>query len=218
MSFPAGRNGVTLKGRIEGDAFVDYLLRAGGGQALSVTLSGSHGQNYFNVLPPGSESAMFIGSGEGSRFERIAPTDGVYVLRVYLMRAAARRKAVSNYSLQIGVTGNVLKHLPATQDALIQGTPFHAGGSGPCKIATAPEVRTCDAFVIRRGLDGTATLELRWHQGTITIFRRLLLVKGKPVSSDAALGLTYSREGDLLIVDVGSDEQFRIPDALPFGG
>ncbi len=50
------------------------------------------------------------------------------------------------------------------------------------------------------------------------MFRRLLLLKGKPVSSDATLGLTYSHDGDLLTVDVGADEQYRIPDALPFGG
>jgi hypothetical protein len=218
VSFPAGRSGVTLKGRIKGYEFVDYLLPAGAGQTLLVALNGSHAQNYFNVLPPGSEIAMFIGSSEGNRFERVAPTDGVYVLRVYLMRAAARRKAVSNYSLQVGVTGTILKPLPAKQDALIPGTPFHAGGSVPCKIAMAPEIRACDAFVIRRGLDGTATVDLRWNQGTSTVFRRLLLVKGKPVSSDATLGVIYSHEGDLLTVDVGAEEQYRIPDALPFGG
>lgn len=219
MTFPAGRSGVTLKGRIKGDEFVDYLLpAAAAGQTVSATLNGSHRQNYFNVLPPGSEMAMFIGSSEGNRFERIAPTDGVYVLRVYLMRAAARRKAVSGYSLQVGVTGNVLKPLPAKLDALIRGTPFHASGSVPCKIAMAPDIRTCDAYVIRRGLDGTATVDLRWKQGSTTSFRRLLLVKGKPVSSDATFGLTSSREGDLLTVDVGSDEQYRIPDALPYGG
>lgn len=134
------------------------------------------------------------------------------------MRAAARRKAVSNCSLQVGMTGHALKPLPAKRDALIRGTPFHACGSVPCKIAMAPEIRACDAFVVRRGLDGTATVDLRWNQGSMTMFRRLLLVKGKPVSSDATLGLTYSHEGDLLTVDVGSDEQYRIPDALPFGG
>lgn len=39
--FPAGRSGVTLKGRIKGYEFVDYLLPAGAGQTLLVALNGS---------------------------------------------------------------------------------------------------------------------------------------------------------------------------------
>lgn len=81
----------------------------------------------------------------------------------------------------------------------------------------APEIRACDAFVIRRGLDGTATVDLRWNQGTSTVFRRLLLVKGKPVS-DATLGLIYSHEGDLLTVHARCRGAVRLPYVLPFGG
>ncbi|MCX7178568.1 MAG: hypothetical protein NTX56_07245 [Proteobacteria bacterium] len=48
--------------------------------------------------------------------------------------------------------------------------------------------------------------------------RRILLIKGIPVSTDAAPALTYSREADVVIINVGTDEQYRIPDALPLGG
>jgi hypothetical protein len=214
----SGKGKQVLKGRIRGGAYVDYRVRAAAGQTLSVKLSGSHPQNYFNVLPPGTESATFIGSSAGNTFERVAPMDGVYVVSVYLMRAAARRNAASNYSLQIGVTGKALPPVPAKQDALIAGTPFHASASVPCKVAFSPEVQRCEAFVIRRGFDGTATLEIRWPQATLTVARHVLLIKGRPVSADSTSDVTHTREGDELIINVGSDEQFRIPDALPFGG
>jgi hypothetical protein len=218
VELPRDRSTHTLKGRIHGNEYVDYRVPAAAGQTLSVKLTGSHPQNYVNVLPPGSELAMFVGSSAGNRFERIVPADGDYVVQVYLMRAAARRNAASNYSLQIDVTGKTLPPVPAKQDALIPGTPFHASASVPCKVAFSPQVQRCEAFVIRRGFDGTATLEIRWPQGTITVARHVLLIKGRPVSTDSTLELTHAREGDELIINVGSDEQFRIPDALPFGG
>lgn len=91
---PGGKTTHALKGRIRGDAYVDYTVRVAAGQALSVALKATHSQNYFNVQPNGATSAMFIGSSAGNRFERVAPADGDYVVRVYLMRAAARRKCL----------------------------------------------------------------------------------------------------------------------------
>lgn len=218
VELPHSQSKHTLKGRIRGDGYVDYRVSVAAGQTLSVNLAGSHPQNYFNVLAPDSVSAMFIGSSGGNRFERIAPADGDYVVQVYLMRAAARRNTASNYSLKIGVAGKPLLPSPAKQDALIPGTPFHASATVPCKVAFSPEIQRCEAFVIRRGFDGTATLEIRWPQGTITVARHVLLIKGLPVSTDSTSVLTHAREGDELIINVGTDEQYRIPDALPFGG
>ena len=62
------------------------------------------------------------------------------------------------------------------------------------------------------------TLDIRWPQGTITVVRHVLLIKGQPVSTDSTSELIHVREGDELIINVGSDEQYLIPDALPFGG
>jgi hypothetical protein len=216
---PPGRNKPALKGRIQGGEYVDYRIRVAAGQTLSVTLKGSNPQNYFNVLPPGSEdAAMFIGSSAGNQFERIAPVEGVYVVRTYLMRAAARRNAVSNYALQIGVTGQALKPVPAKQDALIPGTPFHASGSIPCKIDMNPALQRCEAYVIRRSFDGTATVEVRWTLGTAAMVRRVLMIKGAPVSTDSPSEFSFVREADELVLTIGTEEQYRIPVALVVGG
>jgi hypothetical protein len=69
--------------------------------------------------------------------------------------------------------------------------------------------------VIRRGRDGTATVEVRGANG---IVRRVLFVKGAPVASDSPQPLTSTRQGDLTTVRVGADERFDIPDVLLSGG
>ena len=88
VTFAKGASSVTIKGRLKGDADVDYQVRAGAGQTLAIAMTESNPQNYFNVLPPGSETAMFVGQ-DGGDFQGILPTDGVYTVRVYLMRPAA---------------------------------------------------------------------------------------------------------------------------------
>ena len=73
----------------------------------------------------------------------------------------------------------------------------------------------CEAFVIRRGFDGTATVEIPQAD---SLTRRILFVKGKPVASDSPYPVIYSRKDDLTIVTFDTDERYEIPDALVFGG
>jgi hypothetical protein len=75
--------------------------------------------------------------------------------------------------------------------------------------------RQCEAFVIRRGLDGTATVEIAQpNSGT----RLILFVQGKPVASDSQDALSFSRRGDVTVVKLGTDERYDVPDALVTGG
>jgi hypothetical protein len=215
VKFPKNTTSTVIKGQVKGDQFIDYRVSASAGQTLAVSLKPSNPQNYFNVLPPGSNDAgMFNGSIFGNNFKGLLPTDGDYTLRVYLMRPAARRNESSNYTLTIGVTGKPLAPVPAKTDALIPGTPFHASAKIRCTYYLDPKLRECEAFVIRRGFDGTATVEVRWPN----FKRNILFVKGKPVASDSSEKLSTVRQGDLSIVSLGTAEQFDIPDVLVTGG
>ncbi|HET9702296.1 MAG TPA: hypothetical protein VFP70_15385, partial [Burkholderiales bacterium] len=131
VEFAKGAASKVIQGQLKGREYVDYQLRAGAGQTLSVTLKPTNASNYFNVSPPGSELAMFVGSSSGGEFTGMLPADGDYTVRVYLMRSAARRNETSNYTLTIGVTGKPLAALPASADALIPGTPYHASATVP---------------------------------------------------------------------------------------
>jgi len=214
VQFAKGASSAVIAGTIEGDADVDYMVRARAGQTLSVTLEESNPQNYFNVLPPDTEVAMFVGS-DGADFTRVLPADGDYTIRVYLMRPAARRNESSDYTLGIAVSGSALAPLPASQDALVPGTQFHASTTIPCVPFLETQPRDCEAFVIRRGFDGTATVEVRLAN---SLKRRILFVKGEPVASDSPDALTATRRQDVTTVKLGSDERYEIPDVLVSGG
>ena len=76
VTFAAGTNSILLQGQLKGDQTLDYKLRAGAGQTLTVDLKGSNLQNYFNVMAAGSENALFIGSSSGNSFRGLLPSDG----------------------------------------------------------------------------------------------------------------------------------------------
>jgi len=105
VQFSRGHDGIALKGHLKGDQTIDYRLGASAGQAMAVTLETSNRMNYFNILPPGKESALFVGADAGNRYSGVLPKSGIYTVRVYLMRAAARRNEAADYSLDIRITG-----------------------------------------------------------------------------------------------------------------
>ena len=105
VQFPKGETGATMSGMLKGDETVDYKLRAAAGQSMVVAFKPSNPSAYFNVLPPGSDAALFIGSTSGGRYAGTLAADGVYTIRVYLMRNAARRNEKANYTLDVGVSG-----------------------------------------------------------------------------------------------------------------
>ena len=216
VAFAKGAPSATIKGQIKGDAYVDYVVRAAAGQTISVALKVSNRSNYFNVLPPGStDVAMYVGQ-TGEAYTGMLPTDGDYAVRVYLMRNAARRNEVSDYELTVTVTGQTLAPTPASKDALLPGTPFHASASIACLPMPYGDTKPqrCEAFVIRRGAGGTATVEIPSKGFT----RRVLFVEGKPVASDSAEKMTVTRKGDVTVVRFESGELYEIPDVFIIGG
>jgi hypothetical protein len=214
IDFPSGKSVATAKGRIRGYETASYLVRVRAGQKLLVSLAAKHPQLYFNVLHIGSQEALFVGSSSGNQMERVMPADGDYQVQVYFMRAAARRGSAGNFEISVRLTGEGLKPIAASQDALVAGTPFHATAKVACRVPYAPDVTTCDAGVVRRGLDASATVELRWSRGV----RHILLVKGAVIASDSAQPTTSARSGDSTMVRIGEDETFEIPDPLLTGG
>ena len=71
VSFARGAMSATIQGTLKGDGDVDYLVRAAAGQTLRIEFRASHGQNNFNVLPPGSTNvAMYSSRDTGERFPR----------------------------------------------------------------------------------------------------------------------------------------------------
>lgn len=215
VTFAKGGNSNTLSGTIRGREYVDFEVAAGAGQRLAVTLKRGNAMNYFNIIAPGAGEALFIGSTSGRQARRMLVTDGVYTVRLYLMRAAARRNEHSDYELQIALDGKALPPLPASRDALVPGTPYHASASITCLREGSTTPLRCDANVIRRGYGGTGTVEVVWPGGSR---RNILFVKLQAVASDSREPLTHVRQGDITVVNLGGEERVEIPDALVAGG
>jgi hypothetical protein len=215
VQFAKGKSSAQLRGVIKGDSDAQYAVTARAGQTLAVALKSKKGSLIFNITPKGASEAMFIGSVQGSTTSILLPADGSYVVQVALMRNAARRNESASYTLDLAITGQALPPLPAAQDALVQGRPFHASATVPCQTLGAEAGAHCQAGVTRRGRDGTATVELRGANGGV---RHVLFVKGQAVASDSAQPMTSSRQGDLITVRFGGDERYDLPDALLTGG
>jgi hypothetical protein len=216
VTFGKGKNSTVIRDRVVGYQIIDYQLEAAAGQRLKVNLEASKNANYFNLLPPESgEEAMFAGAMDGKQFDSLLPDDGRYTVRVFLMRSAARRNEASNFTLSIGVTEAPLKPVSTKLDALLPGTRFHASTPMTACEPAYSTARVCDAFVVRRGFDGTATVELRWEGERK---RRILFVKGEPKAADTSQPMSFTRNAQGWTVKFADDERFEIPEALVFGG
>ena len=211
---PVGPKPFVVKGSIQGYRSADYRIKAFAGQTLTVALTARHPQAYFNVFPSGSQEAIFVGSSTGNKSSVVIPMDAEYTVQVYLMRAAARRNEASKFTLTASLQGQALPAIAGNKDALVPGTPFHATARVGCTPPFGAIVSSCDAGVIRRSLDGTATVQIRWPQGV----RHILFVKGKAIASDSAQPINSGKTADMNKVTIGDDEIFEIPDALLTGG
>ncbi len=104
VAFATGTTSTLIEGGITGREIVDYVVGAEAGQILSVDMQTSNASATFNILPAGSEEALFIGSTSGNVADVPLAAAGDYAIRVYLMRNAARRDETASYSLAIGLT------------------------------------------------------------------------------------------------------------------
>jgi hypothetical protein len=215
VQFAAGTASAKIEGELKGDATVDYVVNGAAGQTLLVRELAS-GKVNFNVLPPGSVGGAMFADDGSKEFSAQLPDDGDYLVRVYLPRPAARRDEAGKYSLTIEVSGQPLAATPGASDALVGDTRFHATAKVPCALPYQATPDGCDVGVVRRGVDGTATVVLPSNAGV----RTLLFVAGKPVASNASRNdaLTFERKGDMTTVRLGAAESYEIPDALLTGG
>ena len=216
IRFAAGHQAAEVNGAVKGDAGVDYRVVAYAGQTLTVhmTVLANRGLS-FNIAPEGAAEAMAIGEHTDLHARVVLPADGTYVISTFLPRSAARRHETGRFTLAVAVEGQALAPLPAGRDALVAGTRYHATARVGCRWAYAPAAGTCDAGVVRRGPDATATVDIRGADGQR---RRLLFVQGRLVASDSAWPVTTRRSGDRTTVEIDGQERHELPDALLTGG
>lgn len=215
IRFPAGKSSTTLNAQVAGRQSVDYKVTVGAGQTLSVRLRSRSNSVYFNVLPPGSTNvAMVNGEMVANRAKRIVPIEGTYTIRVYLVRAAARRNERAGFNLTVSATGSALARLKADRDALVPGTRYHATSEIRMEHELLRDAKLAKVGIIRRSPAGSATLVLQFKQET----RTLLFRSGKLIAWDSMQDAKATMEDDMIVVRVGNNEEvYRFPEVLLTG-
>ena len=225
IQFDKGKTGATLEGRLKGDETIDYTLRAGAGQVLVVKFKPSNASAYFNVMAPGADTAIFIGSTSGNEFSAGLAASGEYTIRVYLMRNAARRGETVNYTLSVAVTGSAKK--PPTSAAPAAPAPAVATHAGPAKWDASGSVK-CSAgsdtfdqmcgFRVVRDLPKKAADIWIGNAANGQSDYRYLHYADKVFTTNDKSKLAWQRKDDNWWVSVNGREFYFIPDALIHGG
>ena len=176
VRFAAGTSGASYSDTIVGYDSVEYFLDASAGQRMRVDLNTSNLSNYFNVWPPGADTAIFVGASSGDNFDGVLPRSGEYRVQVFMMRNAARRNETARYSIDISVTGATASQ-PSTQqpdfaDGLAGGPDWWrigTGSGGNLNIRSGPGrqyavVSSLPSGSVVRNLRSPATSDGRWCQ------------------------------------------------------
>jgi hypothetical protein len=84
---------------------VSYVVPLRQGQSLHVMLASSNASNCFDVYAPNAAKPLYVGSDSGNVHELQAKISGDYVVKVFLLRFAARDGQSARYTLELKVTG-----------------------------------------------------------------------------------------------------------------
>jgi hypothetical protein len=217
VQFKPGKSGATLKGQIKGREIVDYTLSARTGQSLVVIFTPTNKSAYFNVLPPGSEAAIFIGSTLGNRFEGDLPSDGTYTVRVYLMSSAARRNEAASYTLEVGISGGTKTPTAAAAPRAAGPAKWDASGDVQCSLGSASFNKQCGFRVVRNLGRQSADIWVA-HTGRDAAEYRFFHYENRVFTTNDKAKLAWQRQDDNWLVSVDGKEFYWFPDALIHGG
>jgi hypothetical protein len=213
VQFAKGASSATKSGVIKGYASVKYKLAASAGQQMEVTLKPSNRSNYFNIMAPGADSALFLGDTSGNHFSGKLEKSGDYVIDVYLMRNAARRNETSRYTITFKVTG---AGAASPSAAATWPAKYNASGSVKCSSGSAALDRMCEFRVVRNGASGADVWVVN-ADASSPVKHRLLRLTNKVFTTNDGSKLPSERKADNWLVTAGQERYF-IPDAAIFGG
>lgn len=226
LQFAKGTSAATVKGTVQGDRTIDYQLRARAGQTLSAELKSAHAGLAFNVLPPGSNDVALDGAIGLQRWTGALPSDGLYTLRTYLPRSAARRGEKAAYTLTVSIQGAAAaKPAAAAPDGGLEDASrrasegrFNATGQIPCAQAESQPMGQCPFGVARAG-GGTAVLVITLPSGRKrTVFFQAGAATFADLSqADGDMSFKASKTGDLFQIRAGR-ERYEVPEAAITGG
>ena len=101
IRFARGHSSTTISGRIAGFDTKDYVVGASAGQEMTLRLKSSNPGAFFVIYTINGRATDMNETTEWS--ERLSES-GDYLIRVFMMRSAARRKgAIASYTLSVAI-------------------------------------------------------------------------------------------------------------------
>lgn len=151
VQFAPGTSGTKIADSITGYESILYKIGAEAGQRMKLRLEASNLATYFNVYAPGSgpgDQALVNSQFTGPMVpdlnvaDAVLPASGDYTVSVYMMRSAARRNEVSDFTLAISIEGETGETVQADfADGLQGGPDFYqvaTSGAGRLNLRAAP--------------------------------------------------------------------------------
>lgn len=83
-----------------------YAVQMREGQSLRVALASNNAANCFDIHAPGVAKPVYVGADSGNTHLYVARTGGEHVVRVYLLRFAARDGQSAQFTLELEPGGD----------------------------------------------------------------------------------------------------------------
>ena len=215
VKFPIGKSSTTINSVIKGNQTIDYVVSLAKGQELKVGLETKNLSCYFNIMAPAAtEEAFYNSSINGNNYKGIVTKTGKFKIRVYLYRNAARRNEAAAFALKIAATVANSKPIPASVDAKVKGTNYHANGD---LRAIDGSTKTRASFGVIRFSGGNAEVHTKMiatgHE------RILLFTNGKWSCKSNTCNVVFKKSAiDEWEVIVNNKEHYFITEAVVYGG
>lgn len=101
IDLPAAGKSDAYKGTIRGRESAEYVFQGAAGKKLRIDMKADNRSTFFNLVQEGKPEAVFVGSIDGNTYNATLPGTGIYRVKVYLMRNAARQNIRAKYELRL---------------------------------------------------------------------------------------------------------------------
>jgi hypothetical protein len=103
LALEAGQASTHIEDSIEAFESVSYVVPLQAGQTLQVALASSNLAQVFDIHAPDAAKPVFVGGESGNAARLTAKITGEFVIRVYLLRFAARDGQSARYTMEVKV-------------------------------------------------------------------------------------------------------------------
>jgi hypothetical protein len=101
VTFTAGAMQRSFEGAISDFEVMTYVVALRQGESLRIQLASNNASNCFDIHGPESAKPIYLGAESGSTHVHKVQKSGEYLVKVFLLRLAARDGQTAQYALEL---------------------------------------------------------------------------------------------------------------------